>query len=93
MDGSRGGGAPVNQRARIPVRWGGYHRPVCVETVVGPLHHFKVEGWGRQLQQMCQTMGRIGVVTRQEEDLRIHLAKIFCSNLLYWCDSDHIFVI
>ena len=23
---------------------GGYHRPVCVETVVGPLHHFSVEG-------------------------------------------------
>ena len=30
---------------------GGYHRPVCVETVVGPLFHFSVEGWGRQQQQ------------------------------------------
>ena len=27
---------------------GGYHRPVCVETFVGPLQHFSVEGWGRQ---------------------------------------------
>ena len=25
---------------------GGYHRPVCIETVVGPLHHFLVEGVG-----------------------------------------------
>ena len=24
---------------------------MCVETVVGPLHHFSVEGWGRQQQQ------------------------------------------
>ena len=31
---------------------GGYHRPVCVETVVGPLHHSSVEGWGRQQQQV-----------------------------------------
>ena len=23
---------------------GGYHRPVCVETVVGPLHHYSVGG-------------------------------------------------
>ena len=29
---------------------GGYHRPVCVETVVRPLHHSSVEGWGRQQQ-------------------------------------------
>ena len=41
-------GPPVNKRARMPVRWGGYHRPVCIETVVGPLHHSSVEGWGRQ---------------------------------------------
>ena len=27
---------------------GGYHRPVCGETGVGPLHYFSVEGWGRQ---------------------------------------------
>ena len=32
-----------------PDRWGGYHRPVCVETVVGPLHHSS--GEGRQQQQ------------------------------------------
>ena len=25
-----------------------YHRLVCVETVVGPLHHFSVEGCGQQ---------------------------------------------
>ena len=35
---------------------GGYHRPVCVETVVGPLHHFLVEGWGRQ-QQLRRLVG------------------------------------
>ena len=29
---------------------GEYHRPVCVETVVGAFHHFSVEGWGRQQQ-------------------------------------------
>ena len=28
----------------------GYHRSVCVETVVGPLHHCLIEGWGRQQQ-------------------------------------------
>ena len=27
---------------------GGYHRPVCVETVVETFHNFSVEGWGRQ---------------------------------------------
>ena len=26
---------------------------MCVETVVGPFHHFSVEGWGRQQQQRC----------------------------------------
>ena len=36
-------GPPVNQRARIPVRWG-ILLPVCVETVVGPLHHFRWRG-------------------------------------------------
>ena len=34
---------------------GGYHRPVCVETVVGPLHHSSVEGWSRQQQQNRRT--------------------------------------
>ena len=24
---------------------GGNHRPVCVETVIGPIHHVSVEGW------------------------------------------------
>ena len=43
-------GPPVNQRSRIPVRWGRYHRPECVETVVGPLHHFSEEELGRQQQ-------------------------------------------
>ena len=41
VDGSRGcghllvewTGPPVNQRSRIPVRWGEYHRPVCVERL------------------------------------------------------------
>ena len=28
----------------------GYHQPVCIETVVAPLHHFLVEGCGRQQQ-------------------------------------------
>ena len=27
----------------MPVRWEGYHRPVCVELVVGTLHHSLVE--------------------------------------------------
>ena len=31
--------------------YGGCHRPVCVETVVGPLHHSSVERCGRQQQQ------------------------------------------
>ena len=29
---------------------------VCVETVVGPLHHSSVEGWGRQQQQHIITI-------------------------------------
>ena len=36
----------AHQSTRDPVSRlnGGYHRPVCVETVVGPLHHSSVEG-------------------------------------------------
>ena len=39
-------GTPVHLRVRIPVRCRGYHRPVCVETVVGPFHHFFGRGVG-----------------------------------------------
>ena len=33
---------------------GGYHRPVCVETVVVPLHHFSVEGVAENNRCHCQ---------------------------------------
>ena len=47
------GGPPVNQRARIPVRWVGCHRQVCVETVVGPSAIFRWRG-GADNNISCQ---------------------------------------
>ena len=34
----------------LTMRCGGIPSAVCVETIVGPLLHFSVEGWGRQQQ-------------------------------------------
>ena len=41
---------PVDQRARMLARWGGYYRPVCVETVVGP------SGWGLEQQGVQENL-------------------------------------
>ena len=38
-----------------PVRCG-VRCPVCVETVVGPFHHFSVEGLGRQQHSFCMKL-------------------------------------
>ena len=37
--------SPVNQRARVPAKWVGYHQPVYVETDVGPLQYYRRMGW------------------------------------------------
>ena len=41
---------------------GGYHRPVCVETVVGPFHHFSVEGWADNNNHMVETYSTMSLV-------------------------------
>ena len=43
MEVANGGGQPVSQRAEFRLD-GGYHRAVCVETDVGPLHHYRRRG-------------------------------------------------
>ena len=60
---------------------GGYHRPVCVETVVGPLHHFSVEG--RQQHCKCAFM--------ENRDLKVIMtitASYICGTFHYcfWCN-------
>ena len=37
-------GATSQLAGRIRLDGGGYHRPVCIETVVGPFHHFRWRG-------------------------------------------------
>ena len=45
---------------------GVYHRPVCVETVVGPLHHSSVEGWGRQQHNIDDALNMIARVIKSK---------------------------
>ena len=56
---------------------GGYHRPVCVETVVGPFHHFSVEGWGQQQQGYGHVCGALVYVFGMETMLaNFHMCGI-----------------
>ena len=69
----------------MPVRWGGYHRPVCVETVVGPLDYYSVEGWDRQQQQQCsEIFNRFGPKMHWVEDAELSgpKARVFLQLLI-----------
>ena len=45
---------------------GEYHRPVCIETLVGPLHLSSVERWGRQQTTIQKNGPRDTACTRLE---------------------------
>ena len=53
---------------------GGCHRPVCVETVVGPLHHSSVEGWADNTQLSRRLLYYLSIS---------HLAHLSCRLLYY----------
>ena len=71
---------------------GEYRRPLCKETVVGPLHHFSVKGWGRQQQHKEAGIDHVYVEqprTRSSQMVTLNAKRMFTENqiLKVWRQS------